>query len=170
MAPTLSLTRGFSERASILAYAEDDFDDWCDQPSRSASRWRNSCPDKKSMTGTSRWGPRLTSLSTGLIGAGTALTTRAKQLCVGESTHRAINQLRRSMVEVSSARTVKTSTPAQHRFSESDIDCFNDVETQPEAEKAGDDECEHGKECDLPSRGNKLKRLQPSRSWTQGCA
>ncbi|KAE8912706.1 hypothetical protein PF005_g8783 [Phytophthora fragariae] len=174
MSRKLSLTLGFGEREeSILAYAEDDFDDWCEQPNSSTSRWRNSCPDQKSTATASRWGSRLTSLSTGLLGAGTALTTRAKQLCAGDSTHRAISQLRRSMVEVSSSRTLRGSTPTQHRFSESDIDCFKDVETQPEAEKAGDDECAHGKKCPkcaLPSRGGKLKRLESSRSWTQGCS
>ncbi|KAJ8539017.1 hypothetical protein ON010_g12854 [Phytophthora cinnamomi] len=98
------------------------------------------------MTTASRWGSRLTSLSTGLIGASTALTARAQQLCVGESTHRAINQLRKSMVEVSSSRTersLRASTAAQHRYSESDIGCFDDAEAQPETEKDGDDDSNH---------------------------
>ncbi|GMF56681.1 unnamed protein product [Phytophthora fragariaefolia] len=178
MAPRLALSLGFGEREetpSILAYAEDagqdDFDDWCEQRNSATPRWRNSCPDKTSTTTASRWSSRLTSLSTGIIGASTALTTRAKQLCVGESAHRAVNQLRKSMVEATSSRKEprRTSVPTHHRFSESDIECFASLGDQPEAEKTEDEKVVRGKESESKSRRSALKNLKPTRPWSQGC-
>ncbi|KAL4086319.1 hypothetical protein PRIC1_014446 [Phytophthora ramorum] len=181
MAPTISQALGFYEdNPSILAYEEDaDFDfgdDWSEQRTCSSPRWRNSCPDKKTTVST-RWSSRLTSLSSTVIGAGTALTTHAKQLGVGESTQRAMSQLRKSMVEVSSRteRSLRAMVSAQ--LSEADIGRFGSAGEQPEAEKScyddeEDDRSDH-LETDRPSKGrceDKLKQFHPSRSWTQDCA
>ncbi|CAH0489567.1 unnamed protein product [Peronospora farinosa] len=109
MAPTLLPTRGSykdEKNPSILITSQDDFDlhdDWNERGKGPISRLRNSCPDKWSTSPTFRWSSRrLTALSSSVIGATTALTTRAKQLGVGKSTHRAIYQLRKSIGEVTS--------------------------------------------------------------------
>ncbi|KAG1695675.1 hypothetical protein DVH05_019414 [Phytophthora capsici] len=153
----MSSTFGHYERdenPSILTAGQDDFDlvdDWNEQHKRSSSYWRNSCPDRMSFTPTSLWSSRLSLLSSGMAEAGTALTSKAKKLG-GESTQRAINQLRKSIVDVSTL--VKGSkNPTRHRFSEADIDLFDT--DQPESEKAGDEEEE-------------TKRFHLSKSWTQG--
>ncbi|KAG7386632.1 hypothetical protein PHYPSEUDO_015416 [Phytophthora pseudosyringae] len=169
MAPTLSRTLGWCEReetpTSILAAGQDEFhlaDDWNEIPDK-CSAWRNSSPDRRPFTASSRWSLRLSSLSSSVIGAGAALTTRAKQLGVGESTQRAISQLRKSMIEVSS-RTERSLRDAQHRFSEADIDRFDDRSEQPESEEAGDEEPD-----EEAQEEGKFKRLHASRLWTQWC-
>ncbi|KAL3669593.1 hypothetical protein V7S43_004978 [Phytophthora oleae] len=147
------------ENPSILAAGQDDFDlidDWNEQHKRPASYWRNSCPDRRSFTSNSLWSSRLSSLSSSMVEAGTALTSKAKELG-GKSTQRAINQLRKSLVDVSSLAR-GSNKPTQHRFSEADIDLFG-TEDQPESEKAGDEE----------QNTEESKRLHPSKSWTQGC-
>ncbi|CAH0473745.1 unnamed protein product [Peronospora belbahrii] len=128
MAPKLLPSLGFHEgekNPSILVTSQDDFDlrdDWSEHDKVSTSRWRKSCPDKWSTTPTSHWSSRLTSLSSSVVGAGTTLTTRAKQLGVGISTHRAFNQLRKSIGEVTfrTELLLKESTPVQDQSSEVD--------------------------------------------------
>jgi hypothetical protein len=163
MAPKLSLIRGYcEENPSILAYtedgAQDDFDDWSGQGTGSTSHRRKSSADAATIA---RWGSRLTSLSTGLLDAGSTLTTRAKQLGVGESTNRAIKQLRKSIEKVSTRveRSRSASMPAQHR---QDCDLFGEAEDQPDEEREG---IERGSNAE----GDKLTRPH-SWSWTQGCA
>ncbi|KAF4044347.1 hypothetical protein GN244_ATG03236 [Phytophthora infestans] len=159
MAPTFSQASGYYGRRdnpSILAAGHDDFDfdladDWNGQDRDSTSRWRKSCPDKRPLPSASRWGSRLTSLSSSVVGAGSALT---KQLNVGDSTRRAIDQLRKSMIEVSTRTdaSLKASLPIRHRFSEADIDRFED---EPESEKAGGEDMEEkasGEDTTLHSR------------------
>ncbi|CAI5745420.1 unnamed protein product [Peronospora destructor] len=120
MAPTRLPTLGSyrdEKNPSILITSQDDFDlhdDWNERGRGPISRLRNSCPDKWSTSPTFRWSSRLTALSSSVVGAGTALTTRAKQLRVGKSTHRVINQLRKSIGEVTSRTEgplLKGSTP-----------------------------------------------------------
>ncbi|EEY58440.1 uncharacterized protein PITG_01107 [Phytophthora infestans T30-4] len=160
MAPTFSQASGYYGRRdnpSILAAGHDDFDfdladDWNGQDRDSTSRWRKSCPDKRHLPSASRWGSRLTSLSSSVVGAGSALT---KQLNVGDSTRRAIDQLRKSMIEVSTRTdaSLKASLPIRHRFSEADIDRFED---EPESEKAGGEDMEEKASAKFEARNLKV--------------
>ncbi|KAK1936660.1 hypothetical protein P3T76_010095 [Phytophthora citrophthora] len=160
----MSSVRTFSlyerdENSSILAAGQDNLDlvdDWNEQSKRPSSYWRNSCPDRRYFTANSRWSSRLSSLSSSMIEAGTALTSKAKELG-GKSTQQAINQLRKSIVDILSL-TKSSKNPTQHRFSEADIDLFGTGD-QPECEKSGDEE----------ENTDESKRLHPSKSWTQGC-
>ncbi|KAG3107126.1 hypothetical protein PI124_g13445 [Phytophthora idaei] len=162
MAPTLSQALGFYERQenpSILTTGHDDFDfadDWNEQDNHSTLRWRNSCPDKRPSPSSSRWSSCLTSLSSSVS---TALT---KQLSVGESTRRAISQLRNSMIEVSTRTesSLRASMPVRHRFSKADIGRFKD---QPESEKAGDEDMEEN------TSDEDKKSLHSTKSRTQDC-
>ncbi|KUF75647.1 hypothetical protein AM587_10012126 [Phytophthora nicotianae] len=162
MAPTLSQPLGYYERRenpSILTTGQDDFDfadEWNEQDKHSTSRWRNSNQNKTSSQSTSRWSSCLSSLSSSVVGASTALT---KQINVGESTRRAISQLRKSMIEVSSSTesTLKASMPVRHRFSEADIGRFED---QPDSEKAGDEDMDE-------KASGKDKRLHSTKSRSQ---
>ncbi|KAE9334950.1 hypothetical protein PF008_g13722 [Phytophthora fragariae] len=168
MAPKFSLARGYSEREpnpSILVQdvGQDDHDlgdVWSERGPYTRSHWRVSYPYKKATSFTA-WSSRITSLSSHLRGAGAALTTRAKQLHVPESTRWAVSRLHKPIAEPSSPQERSlpraASMPIQYLSSESDADPFSD---QPEAE---DDE-EDGLVED-----NKPPRLHPSRSWTQGC-
>ncbi|KAI9996226.1 hypothetical protein PInf_013609 [Phytophthora infestans] len=125
MAPTFSQASGYYGRRdnpSILAAGHDDFD------FDLADDWNGQDRDSTS-----------------------PLT---KQLNVGDSTRRAIDQLRKSMIEVSTRTdaSLKASLPIRHRFSEADIDRFED---EPESEKAGGEDMEEkasGEDTTLHSR------------------
>ena len=144
MAPTLVPILGpYTDETnpSILITSQDEFDlrdDWTERCQGRISRLRNSCPDKWSTSPTFRWSLRLTALSSSVVGAGTALTTRAKQLRVGKSTHRAIYQLRKSIGEVTSrteAPLWKGSTPVHDESNEMD-----GIDDEPEHESICCDE------------------------------
>uniref|UniRef100_M4BPT0 Uncharacterized protein n=1 Tax=Hyaloperonospora arabidopsidis (strain Emoy2) TaxID=559515 RepID=M4BPT0_HYAAE len=140
MAPTRARTLDIYEgerNPSILATSQDDFDlhdDWNELDRGFGSRWRNSCPEKKSTSSTSRLTSRLTSLSLSLTGAGTALTTRAKHLSLGDSTHQTINRLRKAVKGGASPRTEilqRSATTARHGRPCDEVD---DKDDQPESE------------------------------------
>ncbi|CEG50143.1 uncharacterized protein PHALS_07868 [Plasmopara halstedii] len=144
MSPGLSQTFGFSERqesSSILATGLDDYDwaeDWIEPNKSLPSRWQILYPDKTSFAPSSQWKSRLTSLSSSVIGAGTVF---AKHLNVGESTRRAISQLRNAIDAVSSSPEASPRSPIeiQHQISEADIDYLGDMVDQPEREIADDE-------------------------------
>ncbi|KAL4110315.1 hypothetical protein PRIC1_002006 [Phytophthora ramorum] len=194
MAPKISSVLGFHEREqlhknpSILAYTGDVGQNYLDlgdgygeqeqeQDTSAQSRRRNTHIDKKNMTRSSR----LTSLSSSLHSARTAVTSRAKKLHVRDSTRQAISQLRKTVAKGVPSRSqhgqskesASSSQPPSNQF---DNNHYNGMENQPGVENTGY-ECmyaevslESATEFCHPSREStngkgRLSRLLPSRPW-----
>lgn len=166
-----SLFQGFGiyecyESSSILATDVDDSDladDWCELDKPLPSQWQILSPHKGSLSPASQWKSRLTSLSSSVIEAGTAF---ARHLKVGESTRRALSQLRYTFHAVSShpVASPSDSVHVQHQFSEADIDDLNEMVDQPEREMADDEEIRN----EIADNQDKLKKLVTYRAWTPG--
>ncbi|CAI5732014.1 unnamed protein product [Hyaloperonospora brassicae] len=167
MAPTRARTLDIYERErnpSILATSQDDFDlhdDWNELDRGFGSRWRNSCPDKKTTgSSTSRWTSRLTSLSLSLTGAGTALTSRAKHLSMTDSTQQTVSRLRKAVKGASSRTEVmqRGATSAHGRPGEVD-----DMDDQPESESGCTDDDMY---ANLKVLQSPVKRVHAGRAKT----
>ncbi|GMF40214.1 unnamed protein product [Phytophthora fragariaefolia] len=172
MTPKISRALGFQEQLeqlhqnpSILAGGGDFFDDEEWNEVRVAPRRRSSSVE-------AALNSCVTSLSSGLHLARSALATHANRMCTRDSNRRG-SQLRNSM-EVSSSRVLARAnsmpTP-QHRSSESDLDLFGELEDdEPDAENAV--EVYLPKPPPSPSAPtpapSTFARLLPVRSWTQG--
>ncbi|KAL3666161.1 hypothetical protein V7S43_008949 [Phytophthora oleae] len=192
MAPKISSMLGFHEREqlhknpSILAYTGDvgqSYLDLGDGYGNQESEGNTTAPSRtgrntaeKKVTNSSR----LTSLSSSLNSARTAMTSRAKKLHVRESTRQAISQLRKTMAKGPSSRSRHSqssadSTPTQPESNQFDND-FSDV-NQVAIENAGYEcmyaEVNLGNEVEFThssSRGStatksRLSRLLPPRPW-----
>ncbi|KAG2780116.1 hypothetical protein JG687_00014114 [Phytophthora cactorum] len=188
MAPKISSVLGFHERdqlhknASILAYTGDVGQNYLDlgdrqqegeQNTTNPPRRRNTIPEKKKTTASSR----LSSLSSSLNSARSAVASRAKKLHVRESTLQAISQLRKSMVKGHTSRAQHSqssldSVPPQHESNQCDNDHFVDLGNQAGVENAGYEcmyaEVSLGNDTEFTSRGStatksRLSRLLPPR-------
>ncbi|KAL4140682.1 hypothetical protein KRP22_004668 [Phytophthora ramorum] len=174
MTPKISLALGFQghhekqihKNPSILAGDEDHFDD---------EEWEEHVKPRRRSSSVEALSSCLTTLSSSLNDARAALTTHTKKLYPRGSTRRD-NQLRNSMVEVSSSQAQHSlaranSMPATHWSSESDLDLFAGVED----DELDDEDAAKARlsKIDAPPRGSTscrsmLSKLLPTRSWTQG--
>ncbi|KAK1935044.1 hypothetical protein P3T76_010810 [Phytophthora citrophthora] len=190
MAPKISSMLGFHEREqlhknpSILAYTGDVGRNYLDLgdgynsnqegDGRTAAPSQNNSTEKKKVTNSSR----LTSLSSSLNSARTAMTSRARKLHVRESTLQAISQLRKTMSKAPSSRSQhsqsSTDSTPQSESNQFDNDPFNDVGNQAAIENAGYEcmyaEVNLGNEVEFTHRGSitaksRLSRMLPSRPW-----
>ncbi|KAF4028295.1 hypothetical protein GN244_ATG20016 [Phytophthora infestans] len=186
MAPKISSVLGFHEREqlhknpSILAYTGDVGRNYLDlgnndqegeQNMTDQPRRRNLTPDKKAATTKSR----LTSLSSSLNSARTAVAARAKKLHVRESTLQAIGQLRKTMAKGHTSRTQHSPSSTDSTPTESESNqCDNDLGNQVAVEHAGYEcmyaEINLGNDMEFTSRSSagaksKLSKLLPSRPW-----
>ncbi|KAG7389494.1 hypothetical protein PHYPSEUDO_010379 [Phytophthora pseudosyringae] len=195
MAPKISSVLGFHEReqlhknTSILAYTGDvgrnylDLGDgYGEQESEQATtappHRRHTSAEKQKATASSR----LTSLSSSLNSARTAVASRAKKLHVRESTRQAISQLRKTMAKGPSSRAERsqckeTSASAETQSNQRDDDHFSDAGSQADVQNTSYEcmyaEVSLGNETEFahsPPRGSmasksRLSRLLPPRPW-----
>ncbi|KAE8901504.1 hypothetical protein PF005_g2961 [Phytophthora fragariae] len=203
MAPKISSVLGFHEREqlhknpSILAYTGDVGQNYLDlgdgyedqereqaAPAEPHGRSRTDAEKKKVTTRS-----RLTSISSSLLSARTAVTTRAKKFHVRESTRQAISQLRKTMTKGASFRTETKESVASDRHQSNQFDNdqlnsdrlsndhFADVGNQVGVESAGFEcmyaevslgnalEFRHSSRDSTPAKGSRLSKLLPPRAW-----
>lgn len=198
MAPKISSVLGFHEREqlhknpSILAYTGDvgrnyldlgdGYEDQEREQAATAQPRGQSHTDAEKKKTTTR--SRLTSISTSLLSARTAVTTRAKKFHVRESTRQAISQLRKTMTKGTSSRTEtkESVAPDPHISNQFDngqlnSDRFTDAGNQVGVENAGYEcmyaevslgnalEFRHSSLDSTPAKGSRLSKLLPPRAW-----
>ncbi|GMF30841.1 unnamed protein product [Phytophthora lilii] len=191
MAPKISSVLGFHEREqlhknpSILAYTGDVGQNYLDlgegygdqeneQGAPAPRDHRHTNRGKKKANSS-----RLTSLSSSIQSARTAVNSRAKKLHVRESTRQAINHLRKSVKGASSrssrSQSKESFPPAAHQTNQFDNDRYGDTVNQAGVENGY--ECMYAEvslggeiEFGQSSRGStagrsRLPRLLPPRPW-----
>ncbi|KAG1692837.1 hypothetical protein DVH05_024450 [Phytophthora capsici] len=196
MAPKITSMLGFHEREqlnknpSILAYTGDVGQNYLDlgdgynsnqeTDGTTTAPSRNNSADKKNVINSSR----LTSLSSSLNSARTAMASRAKKLHVRESTLQAISQLRKTMAKAPSSRSQQsqssadpTPQPESNQFDNNDHSRLESSDVGNQANEYAGYECMYTEvnlgndtECTYSSRGStmaksRLSRFLPTRPW-----